>query len=346
MFTISQITNNTIHVKKINQELVKQSLKIMRVGTKSMIASATGLSVTTCSNILKEFLETGEVIETEMEQLSGGRPARSFVYNSDFAYIACISAISEGGQQALAYTVANLSGDTVDHGFFNVELADATAIDQLFQSLITEYPEIKAAGIGIPGVVHQGVINVCDIPELVNVPLAAQLEEKYEIEVIVDKDMNYTVYGFFREQNYDEDKTIVVLNFPRDHIPGAGMMIGGHVHRGATQFAGETSFLPFGISRKDQLIQLHNQSTFYPIAAKTMMSLITVINPDTVALTGDLAKEEYIEGIYQLCLEVIPQEHMPTIIMLDHPRDHYMRGLISVTLESLSYNLKLVEKRR
>jgi predicted NBD/HSP70 family sugar kinase len=346
VYEISQITNNSIRVKKINQELIKQALKVMKQGTKSMIAGATGLSIATCGNILNEFLETGEVIETEMEQPNGGRPAMRFVYNFNFAYIACMYVSSEGDQHSLTYMVANLSGEQIDAGFLAVELADVTVIEQVIESLITKHPEIKAIGIGIPGLVHQGVINVCDIAELINIPLEARLKEKYEIEVTVDNDMNLTVYGFYKKQDYDEDKTIVVVTFPRNNFPGSGMMIDGHIHRGNTQFAGEVSFLPFGISRQEQFAQLHQEDTFVPLAATTIMSLVAVINPETIALTGELVKEDQIEGIYKLCSGVIPDEHMPQIIVLDQPSDHYMNGLIAVTLESLSYNLQLVEKRR
>lgn len=346
VFIISQITNNSIRVKKINQELIKQTLKMMGQGTKSMIASATGLSVATCGNILNEFLETGEVIETELEEPSSGRPARRYIYNSNFAYIACIYASSEGGQHSLTYVVTNLIGETVNEGFQEVSLADASAIDSIIESLIDKYPDIKALGIGIPGFVHQGVINVCDIAELLNIPLEARLKEKYELEVTVDNDMNLTVYGFYKKQNYYEDKTIVVVTFPKNNFPGSGMMIDGHIHRGTTQFAGEISFLPYGISRKEQFAQFHHQDTFVALAAKSIMSLIAIVNPETIALTGELVREEHIEGIYSQCKGVIPDEHMPQVIVLNNPHEHYINGLIAVTLESLSYNLQLVEKRR
>lgn len=335
-----------MRVKQINQELIKQALKSMKQGTKSTISGVTGLSIATCGNILNELLETGEVIETELEAPNGGRPARRFIYNTDFSYIACIYAKVEDGLQSLTYAVTNSVGEHVDHGYMELEHIDAETIDHLIDTLIQQHNHIKAVGIGIPGLVHRGVINICDIKALINVPLEAQISEKYEIEVTVENDMNLTAYGFYKKQDYEEDKTIIVVTFIKGCFPGSGIMIDGRIHKGNTRFAGEVSFLPFGISREDQLSRLGQTDTFIPLAAHTISSLTAIINPETIALTGEQVRQEDIQPIYQSCLEVIPEEHMPHLIVLDHPDDHYMNGLIAITLESLTYSLQLVEKRR
>ncbi|BCG58907.1 ROK family protein [Paenibacillus sp. URB8-2] len=346
MKEINQIANNSIRVKEINRELIKQALKAMKQGTKSMISQTTGLSIATCGNILNELLKTGEVIETELEVSSGGRPARRFVYNADFSYIACIYAKTRDGLLSLTYAVANSVGERVDSGYMEMKVLDAATIDHLTGTLIEKFNQIKAVGIGIPGFVHQGIINICDIKELIHVPLEALLKEKYGIEVTVENDMNLTVYGFYKNQNYDEDKTIAVATFIKGSFPGAGMIINGHIHKGNTQFAGEISFLPFGISREEQFIRLNQRDTFIPLAAHTIMSLAAVINPETIALTGDQAVPEDLEPIIKRCLDTIPEEHMPELIILDRPDEDYMNGLIAITLESLAYSLQLVEKRR
>lgn len=343
---INQIANNSIRVKKINQELIKQALKSMKEGTKATISSATGLSVATCGNILNELLETGEVIETELEASNGGRPARRFIYNADFSYIACIYAKIEEGLQSLTYAVTNSVGERVDDGYMKFERIDATTIDNLVGTLIKQYNNIKAVGIGIPGLVHRGVINICDIKMLIDAPLETLLRDKYEVEVTIENDMNLTVYGFYKQQDYEEDTTIVVVTFIKGTFPGAGMMIDGHIHKGNSRFAGEVSFLPFGISREEQLRRLGQTDTFIPLAAHTISSLTAIVNPETIALTGEQVRQEDVPHIYRSCLEVIPEEHMPHLIVLDQPDEHYMNGLIAITLESLTYSLQLVEKRR
>ncbi|MEK4063762.1 MULTISPECIES: ROK family protein [Paenibacillus] len=343
---MNQIANNSIRVKRINQELIKEALKAMKQGTKAAVASVTGLSIATCGNILNELVETGEVIETELEASSGGRPARRFLYNADFSYIACIYAKTEDGSLSLTFAVTNSTGELVEKGLLEPELIDAASFDHLVATLTQKYNNIKAVGIGIPGLVHQGVINICDIHSLINVPLESLLKEKYNVEVTVENDMNLTAYGFYNKQSYDEDKTIVVLTFIRGSFPGSGIIIDGHIHKGNTRFAGEVSFLPFGISREEQFIRLGGDDTFLPLAVHAVASLTAVINPKTIALTGEQFRQEDVQHILESCLEIIPAEHMPQLILLDDPDDDYMNGLIAITLESMTYSLQLIEKRR
>ncbi|WP_345940182.1 winged helix-turn-helix transcriptional regulator, partial [Paenibacillus riograndensis] len=65
---MSPIANNTMRVKKMNQELVRQTLKANRKATKAAVAKFTGLSLGTCGSILNELLAAGEVLELETEE--------------------------------------------------------------------------------------------------------------------------------------------------------------------------------------------------------------------------------------------------------------------------------------
>lgn len=205
---MNSITNNTMLVKKMNQEFVRKALKTMKQGTKSMVAQATGLSVATCGNILNELLDTGELLELGIEESSGGRPARLYRYNENFFYIACIIVRAGVKNRSLTHTVVNLAGETIAEGYQENDRVDPALIDHLVDQLIGQFPQIRAVAIGVPGAVHQGVINLSDIKELINVPLEAYIREKHEVEVILENDMNLTVYGFYQKQEYDEEKRL------------------------------------------------------------------------------------------------------------------------------------------
>lgn len=77
-------------MKKLNEELVRQTLKMMKQGTKSMVSKETGLSIATCANLLNELSVKGEALEQGMQESNGGRPAKLYRHNENFSYIACI----------------------------------------------------------------------------------------------------------------------------------------------------------------------------------------------------------------------------------------------------------------
>ncbi|MEJ8304324.1 ROK family protein [Saccharibacillus sacchari] len=339
------VTHSSVKVKKMNEELVRQALRHAEYGTKSSIAQATGLSIATCGTLLKEMLASGEALEDEPEASSGGRRARRFAYNADYSYIACIGAVFEQGRPRLMYAIADSAGKVIERRSREVSVLDESAIDTLVGLLLGKYAQIKAVGIGIPGLVHDGVINICDAEKLIGVPLEQRIREKYGVRVIVENDMNLTVYGLYREREWEEPGTLAVMIFVSGCFPGAGLMIDGHIHRGSSRFAGEVSFLPFGISREEQQRRLDAKKTFVPLAAHAVASLAAIVNPALIALTGGQVQESDLAMIRQHCLEFIPPEHMPRLLWLESPEEPYINGLIAMTSESLSYSLELVEKR-
>lgn len=336
---MSSHTHNTVHIKKMNVELVKNALKAQGVGTKASIANLTKLSVATCGTILNELLAIGEVIELESDKQNGGRPAKQYRYNEDFGCVICLLVKTEGGIHSISSCIVNLIGATVHESSVELPLIDVKTIDQFIESFINDNENVQAIGIGIPGVVHQGVIGVCDVPDLAGQELGPYLEAKYEIPITIENDMNMTVYGFYHLQDFEEDKTFAVVTFPRNHFPGAGFIVDGRIITGNTTFAGEVSFLPFGMTREELLRQLHTDEGFIKLAVKTLTSIIAIINPVSIAITGDLPRESQLEKLYEGCLKDIPEEHMPQLLLQNNIHKEYMKGMVTATLESLSYRL-------
>ncbi|MBY0013522.1 ROK family protein [Paenibacillus typhae] len=339
------ITHNTAQVKKINVELVKNTLKAAGTGTKASIANMTRLSVATCGSILNELVRSGEVIELELEESSGGRPARQYMFNADYACVLCLMVKTEGGRHSITYLIVNLAGDQVEEGTRHFDHIDADTIHSLVGELAGIHRNVKAAGIGIPGVAHRGVIGICDVAALAGVPLGEQLSEKHNMDIIIENDMNATVYGFYQLQNLEEDQPFAVVTFPDNHFPGAGFIVNGRMVTGSTNFAGEISYSPLGLSREEQLERLHNKDTFVSVAAHMLASIITVLNPVSIAVTGDLTHPSMTEELLDGCRQYIPEEHLPALLIKNNTQEEYKTGLTALTLESLTYRLQLVERK-
>jgi predicted NBD/HSP70 family sugar kinase len=252
---------------------------------------------------------------------------------------------NDGGVYRTTHVVTNLIGEIIEENSAEVEIINYEVIDNLIEKLIYNYESIKAIGIGIPGIIHRGIIGAVDIEELAGVPLATRLKAKYNLKVIVENDVNLIAYGFYKKQSYDEDKTIAVVNFPKDNGSGAGIIVEGHIIRGNTNFAGEVSYLPFDKSREEQIKQANSADDLFPLMVKTIGSIIAIINPETIIITGGLIRLDMQRSISVECRKRIPHEHMPQIIIQENMQDDYINGLVSITLESLTCDIQLIEKR-
>ncbi|WNS44073.1 ROK family protein [Paenibacillus sp. MMS20-IR301] len=338
--------HNTQLVKKINVELVKNILRTAGTGTKASIAGQTRLSVATCGTILNELVHSGEILELGWEESSGGRPARKYQFNADYSRIICMIVRSEGGVQSVSYALANLNGEVIEQRDQVHDVITADTLTDCLDQIIMAHPNVQAVGIGIPGVVQKDVIGICDVPELAGQPLGAVLKDRYEeVQIIIENDMNLTVYGLYQKLQLDEEHQFAVLTFPKNHYPGAGFMVNGQLLNGNSFFSGEVSYLPYGISREEQLRVVQGDGDLRPLAVHALVSIITIINPATFVLTGDNMPEDMLDALRAGCLDIIPPEHMPELIIRSDTRQEYMAGLITTTLESLNYRFQLVERK-
>ncbi|WP_028530567.1 ROK family protein [Paenibacillus sp. HW567] len=344
---MSPVTYSTLQIKQMNIGLVKQALKTQESGTKAELAGQTSLSIATCNTILNELVATGEVIELGPNESSGGRPAKKYKYNADFGCAVCLLVKTSGDLYSIECSIVNLVGDIVKaETLEDLKHVDMDVIDQLIGRLAGESNHVMALGIGIPGVVSGGVIGVCDVPDLVGKALGPYLEEKYEMPVTVENDMNMTVYGFYHLQHFEEEKTFAVVTFPENQFPGAGFIVDGRILSGNTKFGGEVSFLPFGMTREEQLRQLHTAEGFVRLAVQVLTSIIAVINPVTIAITGELPQQAQLDDFHEGCRKNIPEEHMPLLFVQNDTNREYMKGVVMTTLEILNSPAQWIEQRQ
>jgi hypothetical protein len=323
--------NRTTREMKINNVvLVTQALKSLGSATKAEVAAQTGLSIATCGAVLNELRLTREVLALELEESRGGRPAQRYAYNPD--YFSVLSLYAQGSDAAaqIIWSVNSATGASLAQGEVRFVPLSLETFYQQIAGLLADYPNIKALGIGLPGVVVKGRVATCDISAFAGVDIEQQLREKFGIYVQADNDMNYTAYGFYRSSCAGETAPVAYIFKPDVPCLGCGMVINGQVLQGASQFAGEVSNLPF--KDLDKL----------PVAeemAKVIVSLSAIINPATIALSGPKISDALIPELTQRCQEHIPAQHMPALIYRPSMRQDYLQGITELTLNN--YNLHI-----
>ncbi len=341
---MSQITNNSIHLKQLNIEIIKKALKEFQTATKAQISQATGLSVATCNNIIGELVKSGEVLELDYEESSGGRRAKRFCYNNSFCLTALISAQTEEGKFYLNNYIVDAAQTVIYHQKIEYSSIGAKEFVDQLTSMRQRYPNIKALGISIPGVVDKGEIVFCvDIPSLNHTPILKALEAQFELPIVIDNCMNFAAVGFYNRQNYKSNTSIVYMEFTKQLCPGAGIIVDGRLTKGNTNFAGEIAFLPLGISREDIPTLYDDEASFTSLVAKSIICAIAIINPKTIALTGSPFHKGLLPVLYEMCSLHIPKEHMPDLVLIDDPEEEILHGLITVTQQKLNCAIQLVK---
>lgn len=361
--------NDITKVKEINVELIKSALKESGAATKAQIAEETGISVATCGKILNELCETGEVLEDATISGGYGRPAKNYVYNGNFSLIACVYVATDCGKTTISAMVSNLLGERQEEYTRELDAVTYEVLEQTIARLVEKHSKLRVVSVGIPGYITDDVVGLCNFVDLMGLPLRGMLQEKFsDIRILVENDMNAAAYGFYQNNCRGRDTTIAFIYSPIDPQTGiervlggnsgvelseeqrtlvnlsinfgAGFVSGGRILRGFSGFAGEVSFLP-AVRRQE----LDSVSASVEAMSHIIGSIVPILNPETIALTGGYFDKETVDEIRARCLRLIAPQHMPQIILRDNIHDEYVWGLLHLALEELSCGVMLVLRK-
>lgn len=338
------VNGGSVRIRQLNRETIKNALASSGPGTKAALAEVTGLSVPTCANILADLMRTGEVVALEERESQGGRPARVYAVNPAHSMSAAIIVGANGGREYYAYTVVDSLGTVAAEGGEQRKKIDAGAIADLLRDLRRSFPALKSAALSVPAVVRDGNLNFCDIPALENVPLENMLRKRCGIEVAVENDMNLAAIGYYRKQCGSPGSSLAYLVFPSDHCPGGGIISGGRLIKGRSAFAGEVSFIPVPGNGRNR--KYPGGRKFLAIVADIAASIIAIVNPDVVALTGDRIVDGAVETIRDMCGQTIPAEHLPEFVHRPECSGDRLAGTIEMAMNLISLDIRLVKRKR
>ena len=335
----------TLQLKQMNTELLKTILKKEKYCTKPDLARLTGLSVSTCGNILNDLLKSQEVIEIEAGESTGGRPARVFMFNENYASIASIYARKEYEEITLVCAVSNLMGMPIFETTLSFDDIGLDEIKDALSMLLEQFPNIKVLGLGLPAVIHQGKVDYSDFPQLTGLAIVDKLEAQYPIQVVAANDVNATAMGYHKRTQLSDQEHIAYIYYPKDGVAGAGLIVNGKILVGAHNFAGEVSFLPFGVSPKDQGRLQRDPLAFADFVDRTLQSINCILNPHTVILSGRGFTSAVQEAIRKRFECTTPADHRPRLLFEADIHENYLYGLTMIALDKLSCRLQIVERR-
>ena len=244
---------NAAHLRRINLERVLAVVMDRpSTFTRSELIEATGLSAPTVGSLVTHLIKSGLVRDVGAGPSRGGRRPAFMEFNARHRFIAGMDV----GPTRTRLAVADLRGEMVAHDIVPTPTEKppvavlttlAASVRALMRSAQVSPDRLIAVGAGAPGAVDRdrGVVTLApNLHGWEEVPMRDVLAEALDAAVVVENDVNLAVLGeHWRGAARGHDTCAFI--FVGTGI-GAGVLIGGELHRGQHSMAGEIAVMCMG----------------------------------------------------------------------------------------------------
>ena len=343
---MKNLTGKPQLMKQVNSSLIKKVIKENGSATRADIAARTNISLTTIRSLITELINNEEIISIGCDESSGGRKAERYVFNLNkyFSLSFCI------GNKEIHYAVTDIKEKIIESGSFAVHKDILSSVDN-FMDVIIKKKNIKAVGIGVPGIVDNGnYLTASQDKSWKKLNIGEHIQKKYNIPVILENDLNSIALGFslnyIKEKNISntESLNIVYIHFT-ESCTGAGIISNGNLVHGKNNFAGELGFIPIDREKSLDHILINNpdEDVYTNTIAKIISILYYVINPEFIVLGGTHFKSELFNQIINKSKTYI-SSGLPEIIHIKDSQNDYFKGISHLSTELIFSDIKLVNK--
>ncbi len=242
-------------MKSVNKSIILNKIRTAEPISRAQIAKDTKLTPPTVSNIVKELIDQGLVVESDSGQSMGGRKPTMLHINRTAFYIIGVDA----GPDNIVSIVTDLSGTIIKRNEKKLptRLTNDTFLTYLKNSIhtiIAETPlnrsEILGIGIGMHGVVDvdNGTSLFAPNLGLTNVPIKEALEEEFDVLIKVENDARAMALGEAWFGGHGDIDSMVAVNIGRG--VGAGIVVDGKLYHGSQDIAGEIGHMTIDMHGK------------------------------------------------------------------------------------------------
>lgn len=244
---------NTDRNKQLNRSLVLNIIHKNGPITKAEISKELELTFATIGNITSELIETGAIKVTGYGQSNGGRKPALYEINWENNYVIALDV----GVTKISAAIVNLKAEI--HARCDVEMEnsqyDLTFIERVFKAVDqllsrTELSHLKIIGIGVsaPGPIDEESGKLLSLPNLQegrNVTIKQQLEQRYGLMTVLEKDANAAALAeqWFSNMQMKEN----ILYIFADQGIGGGLIIDTRIYRGFHNGAGEIGHMSIDV---------------------------------------------------------------------------------------------------
>lgn len=245
--------------------------------TRPELGRRSGLSRTAVTQRVIALCELGLVIEEDPEASTGGRPAAQLVFNGDAGVV--LAADFEVDRCRIAVSALDGSQLGMREAGIDIGLGPHKVVGWLVEQFVDLLDDVGrvvsdvcGVGIGLPGPVEFEVGCVVSPPIMPgwdSISIPDLLRESFPVPIHVDNDVNIMAAGEYATywRNLVDDLLFVKVSAGI----GCGIIIGGHLHRGAQGAAGDVGHIPVD-GYPDVICRCGNSSCVEAVAGGTAIA--------------------------------------------------------------------------
>jgi predicted NBD/HSP70 family sugar kinase len=237
-------------------ESAGQLLELIRENngvTRADLVAMTGLARSTVTQRVDLLLSDEFVIEDGEARSTGGRPPAILRFNGDAGVILA----ADLGATHARFAVTSLDAEILVDRAMELLIADGpdpvlsttqSVFDELLRESGKSSVDVRGVGIGLPGPIDFATGRPSDPPIMPGwnqFPVGKRFSDRYDVPVRVDNDVNIMALGEYWSSDASVDDMVFVKVGTGI---GTGLILDGHLYRGATGAAGDMGHIRVGTS--------------------------------------------------------------------------------------------------
>jgi predicted NBD/HSP70 family sugar kinase/biotin operon repressor len=263
-----------------NRVRILDALRRQGMASRSDLARATGLSRTTVGSVVAELQARGLVVEDAGGDRQPGRGRPPVLLRLDLS--AGVAVGIDFDHDRVRVALADLSSVVIAEGCVDIDVdhSAAEAIDAAVEMVAAlraaaevDEARIVGAGVGLPGPIDRttgAVRSAFILPGWAGIKAQEVLSERLGASVKVDNDANL---GALAEATFGAGFGLSDIVYVRlGSGVGAGLVIGGRLHHGASGLAGEIGHVQ--VQRDGAVCRCGNRGCLETIAAEAALKAL------------------------------------------------------------------------
>jgi|SRR5580658_2403811 glucokinase len=237
-------------IRQTNAQILLRLLRDKGPCSKADLVRASGLSAPSVTNVVTTLISTGLVEAVGEGNSTGGRPPDILRFKAEHGAVAGV----EITRDSLRFLLADLNGEDLARSETPIDRSQSTPrricqqiskeVRKLLRKKNLMRTQLATLTVGVPAIVNvdEGtVVALSALQHWNDVPLGPMLTRELKCRVVIDNDTNLAAEGEFHRGAAQGERDFVFVTIGEG--VGAGIFLGGCIHRGSRWSAGEIGYL-------------------------------------------------------------------------------------------------------